>query len=127
MIPEFQPKLFQDLRSWLLQESRCPSLGWQQLPQLPEVTPCLCFSLPPLSQNAAETRNQIPQLLPGEGDRPLPQAGTYSSRNGNIPREQPSPLPPPPSPLNALLAWIPSSLDSFSKQEQQDEGWDLSL
>lgn len=90
--------------------SHCLSLGWQQLPQLPKVTPCLCFSLPPISQNSPETRNQVSQLLPGESDRPLPQAGTYSSVNGNIPREQPSPPPP----LHALLAWIPSSRSLFS-------------
>lgn len=103
MIFEFQSKLFQDFRSWLLRGHPVPLWGLRS-------PPSLCFSLPLISQNAPETRNQIPQLLPGEGDRPLPQAGMYSSRNGNIPREQLSPPPP----LHALLAWIPPSCSLFS-------------
>jgi len=55
----------------------------------------MCFSLPTASQNAPETRDQIPQLLPGEGDRPLPQAGTYSYGMEVAPREQTSPPPSP--------------------------------
>lgn len=70
----------------------------QKLPQLPDPPVCV-FSLLTTSQNPPETRDKIPQLLPGEGDRPLPQAGMYSYGMEVPPREQASPPP-----LRALLA-----------------------
>lgn len=42
----------------------------------------MCFSPPSVSQNAPEAGDQITQLLSGEGDRSLPQAGMYSSEVG---------------------------------------------
>lgn len=81
----------------------------QQLPLCSCLTGCLCSSLLTASQNASEARDQTPQLLPGEGDRPLPQAGTYSCKTGVAPWDQ---LSPPP--LHALLSCSLSSPSSCS-------------
>lgn len=81
----------------------------QQLPLCSCLTGCLCSSLLTASQNASEAGDQTPQLLPGEGDRSLPQAGMYGCETGVAPRGQVSPPP-----LHALLSCSLSSPCSCS-------------